>query len=267
MVSQPPSPPQPTLCTMCSEDLAQEQHQPEPTFRFIIDTAEDMLIYRYGFALAGGEYVPAAGLGQPRAKGAKDFREVCSTLGRAAEPAWQGPRKEIVCDFVNHILGPAGIPANLCDLSQHHRARIRCQTRFMRIERRAAGEDSYYLIVPLGMEDVGGEPPWDLVVRDATTALECVRRFGGAGRIAIATHFARTGRPFSTRLHASNPLQLHVSTIPPVGLGWRQTGWKPSTHDFEGYWDTPVLDDDVTGTSRLDERRHRVEALPGVAGR
>lgn len=234
--SSPPAPGQAIPRAMYGEDLIAEQNRPDYDFYITFDKMDQMLIFRHGFALVGD--------GRPfepklwEEKGMRDWSQVCQTLSDVIRP-WTGPPQDIVRDFVARITCRQDFPAHQCDLSRQHPARIMPETNSMSVQRRTSGNDTnpYYVINPSNIQETGeAKPLWQLVVRDPTTALECVRRFGGTGRKDIAKHFALTGRAFATRLLMHNPPPSNVDTGRRVGMGWRERVWRPSPHDYSGYW-------------------------------
>ncbi|KZP22576.1 hypothetical protein FIBSPDRAFT_890215 [Athelia psychrophila] len=234
-VAPEPAHVEPISPTLWGEDLSLEQERPEQDMYLVIEPAETILTSRYSFALVGEKYDRDPRL--KMSKGNKDWPETRKTLGCTEQGSWNGPAPEHVSDEVAHMMQPATIPAHMCDLSLNHLKCIMYQTDLMKIQRHTKGGDVYYLIIPCGIKGGGErEPAWDLVVRDPTTALECVRRFGGAGRQMIARHFMLTGRAFATRRLMSNPPPPNARTRPPVGMGWRGVSWHGTPHDYARYW-------------------------------
>ncbi|KZP07029.1 hypothetical protein FIBSPDRAFT_763463 [Athelia psychrophila] len=112
----------------------------------------------------------------------------------------------------------------------------------MVVHRCTVGDEVYYRIIPKVVYSANApEPHWDLVVQDAVTALECLRRFSGKGRIDIAQAFLATGRAFTTQAPISGTrasilrnAQRHQGR---VGLGSRTLaeGYSVTNTDYAKY--------------------------------
>lgn len=218
------------------DDREREQELRDLEHYVVVDAVAEMLSLRHGFAMAGHTYHQQQGL--QLSKWAKTWGDALNTLACAIDDdARNGPPDQIIWDFVNHLLSANPLPSHLCDLSDGHPTHISGETDSIRIIQCISGSDTYYVIEPRTIKEGGGqEPAWDLMVRDATTALECVRRFSGLGRIAIATHLALTGRAFSTCLQMANMPRPNETTGLLAGMGWCRTKWKATPYDYTGYW-------------------------------
>ena len=76
--------------------------------------------------------------------------------------------------------------------------------------------------------------PWQLVLDDAATVLECLRQ-RRMSICAIAAYLFSSGRPFSTRIRREECRRSPFKFPPVVTLGWRPPSHRPTTYEYNYY--------------------------------
>lgn len=162
------------------------------------------------------------------------WRHVCKTLSDTESP-WQWPHlKSAVCEFVQFATSDAEIGQELWDVSE-----VGFFNDDLVVERVTNGSRVFYRLVPQHGH-AQRDPKWDLLVQDAITAVECLRRSNPSlGKAQLANFFLQTGRPFSTRMPiipAPPPaLTPRLGPYSRGGLGERHIDYKPDVMDYKGY--------------------------------
>ena len=79
-------------------------------------------------------------------------------------------------------------------------------------------------------------PLWNLVLDNATTALECIRRHQHSNVLEVASWLATSGRPFRTFLPRTLiSLPQHPCRLPTPSLGWKLEELKPTADEYAAY--------------------------------
>lgn len=187
-----------------------------------------VLRLRYGFCGASGPPVPDE----------SSWHYARKTLSDTESP-WPWPELQgQVCNFVRAAVS-GSVPPELWDLDPSSASPITFFSDDLVVERVTNGKRVFYRVVPRHAPG-GEEQPWDLLVPDAITAVECLRRsHGSLGKAALVHFFSQTGRPFSTRkpIHPPPPparVPRHRSYFPD-GLSERHQQYVPDELDYKGY--------------------------------
>lgn len=230
--------------------------EPEPLY--------EILVSRYGFLAPGA----------PDQGDAMDTMDTSSwhfvrkTLSDTESP-WSWPQlHNAVSSFVRLTISNA-VPQDLCDICPASTSFPGFFNDYMVVERVTNRSRVFYRIVPRS-EHAHGDPEWDLLVEDAITAVECIRRSNASlgkanlsfahiqpinmyssvqrrhslpnpslGKAELVNFFLQTGRPFSTRMPidaAPPPAPTpRLATYSRGGLGERHVSYQPDVIDYRGY--------------------------------
>lgn len=192
------------------------------------ETVDIVLASRYGFCGPPGPAIPEASL----------WHHTRKTLSDTQSP-WEWPEVQgQVHNFVQMVCLDT-VPPRLWDLDPASPAPVMFFNDNIVVERVTNGSRVLYRIVPrrvLSTED----PLWDLLVPDAITAVECIRRsHPSMGKASLVQFFAQTGRPFSTRMpictQPTPPSAPRLRSYFPEGLGERHEHYTPDALDYKGY--------------------------------
>ena len=208
---------------------------------------QDMLRYRYGFTdPETNEQLAVTTL--PLGKALRILCDVDSTW-----PDTDATKRHVAA-FVQGILDH-DVPDTLWDLCPANPAHPGVNRPHLTVTRLTFGGHIWYAITPVPDDS----PDWQLIVYDATTALECLRSYSNpVSKRAIAGYFLSTGRPYrAMRTFSQVPPSLQpakMATVPVIidpsgpevptnrpfsasGLGWRFSDWAPRAVDFASYED------------------------------
>jgi hypothetical protein len=196
------------------------------------ETFDNIVCYRYGLSIPPGLYQRLNLVSQPELK---DTRRI---LANERAPLLDAHLAEAIRDLVQCLIdiakGPAkSIPSSLWDLNQHnHRYLSSRRDLVISIREKDTDQGIVYLLTTNQL------PPernvqWTIVLEDAATALECVRRRWGPHFIDVANELYTRGYPFSTRLVGPQPL---TTPRPAINiLGYRPKGYNPLPCDYAAY--------------------------------
>lgn len=152
---------------------------------------------------------------------------------------WEWPHwQHAVGTFVLHAIANT-MPPELWDIDQRSPSPIGFFNDHLVVERVTNGARVFYRLVP--RLPPGNETPrWDLLVPDAITALECIRRsHASLGKAELVRFFLQTGRPFSTCMPIDPaplpPLVPRIGRYSRSGLGERSADYQPDLLDYMGY--------------------------------
>lgn len=194
--------------------------QPEP-----IDV---VLRSRYGFCGRPGPSIPDS----------ESWRFVRKTLSDVVSPwPWLEYQGQVYA-FVSAAIAN-DVPPHLWDLDPASETPIMFFNDDMVVERVTKGPQTLYRILPRRLL-ITGDPLWDLVVPDAITGVECLRRsHSSISKAGLMRFFAETGRPFSTRMSIHPPPMTPRSGryrgyLTPAP-GERHATYVPDVLDYQGY--------------------------------
>ncbi|KZP12190.1 hypothetical protein FIBSPDRAFT_799195 [Athelia psychrophila] len=163
----------------------------------VLDKVDTVIYHRHGFKLDADNYQHDLSLERPMAT--STWLNTRKTIGDS-HTRWEVTHEDPIIDFVTYVLTGAAIPPTMCDLNDLHPSPIMYDNLLMSVRRCTVGDEVSYRIIPKVIYSADApEPEWDLVVQDPVTALECLRCFGGKGRICIAQAFLATGKAFTTQ--------------------------------------------------------------------
>ena len=191
-----------------------------------VDTQNSILYHRYGFNWDGvSTYAPRTAV--------PDWNSTQKTLTDSRNML-KSDMRVAVAHFVDYIVHNEPVPAIFSDLDDQNPTPL-CKdfNQKLSVQSRRFNKSTYYFIQSNPPSST--DPPWDLVVEDPLTALECYRRDFGRLVIDIAVAFLHTGTPFSTRIQSdwAQPTVIHPHRHEKhVGLGWRQKGYAGDTADY-----------------------------------
>jgi hypothetical protein len=211
-------------------------HPPDPTIVFGIqtDSLEEHMYYRFGFHLDENPYtdVPSSASSATF----RDWLEVCRAIGCHGVDGSPSCQRSIQ-QFLECLLSmdPRDVPAKFWDLNASNIAPLNLAAGFIRIEpKKFLNGITRYLIRPVGLH-ASRDSSWVLVV-DAMTALECVRRRLGPHTIDIADFLINRGIPFSTlRRMTSTPAPCTPPRPVSNLLGTRPMKYRFDLADFSVY--------------------------------
>lgn len=179
---------------------------------------------RYGFCGASGPEVPDAASWHYTRKTLSD-----------TESAWTWPEYQgQVHHFVRKVV-LNDVPPHIWDLDPASARPVMFFNSDIVVERVTTGPRVFYRIVPLH-PPAGEAPQWDLVVPDAITAVECLRRSHPTlGKAGLVQFFSQTGRPFFTRMPV-HP-QPTPARVPHFlsSFAERHHEYSPDPLDYKGY--------------------------------
>lgn len=192
------------------------------------ESMDVILRLRYGFCGPPGPPVPEDGSWHFARKTLSD-----------TESLWSWP--ELQGQVYNFVLTAisGNVPPALWDLDPASASPIMFFNDDLVVERVTNGSRIFYRIVPRH-GPTGEDQLWDLLVPDAITAVECIRRSNPSlGKAAFVHFFAQTGRPFSTRkpIHPPPPPASapRLRSYFPDGLSERHVKYEPDALDYKGY--------------------------------
>jgi hypothetical protein len=238
----PPSSPPPPPHEIFSQDIsavyrndasgdethneASEMNIPDP------ESIEDILYYRYGYNWDGMTHYNAS-----------------RSIPMALTP-WINIQKTMmdiksnvdvnnqftITNFVDFLVQDKTIPSALWDLNDYNPSPLRGHFNpHLVVTYRTFDKNTFFFIQSAGAPS-SNDPPWYLAVQDPATALECYRRDVGPSVIDVAKLFLAAGKPFTTRIHSSHPPPIRpLRRRDPVGLGWRNVGYRGDSGDYAGY--------------------------------
>jgi hypothetical protein len=145
--------------------------------------------------------------------------------------------KDAIGDFTDLLLADRDPPGSIWDLSPMSPwpllGKSTCQDLIFEL----VNNEPYYFLNDgvRGFLNDGVRGLWQIMTRDAASALQCLRVCKHR-REDLARYLLDRGIPFSTRIPSSIP----PSGPPPpsihsIGLGWRHTSYKPDAVDYTAY--------------------------------
>jgi hypothetical protein len=187
-----------------------------------------MLYYRYGFDHSSGSYDGV----EPDSAKWSAVRKILVDSEAYVDKWLQAP----AIDFVDHFLRGENPPGTIWDLNTSSISFLPDHANpFITIDPTKIDNDVHYFIKPIGLP-ASENVSWELVLREAATALQCLRHDWGPSLVHIARHLLEMGIPFSTRLCVPPPYPtLRRGFHTNLGLGWRQQGYKPDYADYVAY--------------------------------
>lgn len=205
------------------------------------ETLEVILASRYGFSVPVG--YPTSDMTANASSSDVTTNEsswifVRKTLSDI-ESQWEWPHwQHAVGTFVLHAIANT-MPPELWDIDPHSPSPIGFFNDHLVVERVTNRARVLYRLVPRLPPD-NETLDWDLLVPDAITALECIRRSHvSLGKAELVRFFLQTGRPFSTRMPIDPapppPLVPRIGRYYCSGLGERSAGYNPDLLDYMGY--------------------------------
>jgi hypothetical protein len=106
--------------------------------------------------------------------------------------------------------------------------------RFRLVVQRSAELGTIYFVEE--KDRTGDDVPWQLMLTDAATVLECFRHEEATSIGALALFLFQHGRPFSTRIRRSQIQTVsQCRSIPLLVLGWRPKGHRPTVNEYNFY--------------------------------
>src|SRR6202040_3788085 len=238
----PPPPPPPPPHVMFSQDISavyrndasgNETHNEASDMSIANpESIEDILYYRYGYNWDGvtpfnaSRSIPM--VLTPWINTQKTLMDIKSIV--AVKDRFT------ITSFVDFLVQDKAIPSALWDLNNDNPSPLRGHFNpHLMVTPTTVDENTFFFIQPTGAPP-SNSPPWYLAVRDPATALECYRRDLGPSVIDVAKLFLATGRPFSTCIRSSLPPPIRpLQRSDPVGLGWRNVGYRGDSGDYAGY--------------------------------
>jgi hypothetical protein len=161
----------------------------------------------------------------------KTLTDTMGSIGELQQPA--------VSTLVTHLTKGMKVPAVLWDLNSANPSTLRENLNSKLIVNPKYFNQTTYYFIQSAAPPSPNDPSWHLVVEDPVTALECCRRDLGPSIVDIARVLLLSGKPFTTCVRPVTPGHVTPSLRrrDPVGLGWRQMGYKGDSRDYAGYED------------------------------
>ena len=221
-----------------TDDLLDIHRDPSPeiTEDAIVEDLKMVLCYRYGYNMEERPYTGIA-FNPP-----KEFTwlEVCRRLSmpevKNLSPDIIVPIKDYVTTLLKSENPIDHIPGKFWDLSISNPRFLGSRHAFVDIDKCIYGDHIMYILRPRNLHP-SQDTAWELVLPDAASALECVRRQLGPHSISLAEHLVKRGIQFWT---LSRPVVDPVLTSPgaprdDISLGYRSVGYVPDMADYAVY--------------------------------
>jgi len=214
-----------------SEDLVNVYDEEPPHATLELPALSDMLYYRYGFDHSSGSY---EGVEPDNVKWGT-VRKILVDSEAFVDKWLRAP----TIDFVDRFLqggNPPDLPGSIWDLNTSSISFLPDNANpFITLDPTKIDNEMYYFIKPIGLP-ASDNVSWELVLREAATALQCLRHHWGPSPVHIARCLLEMGIPFSTRLRVPPPYPtLRRGFYTNLVLGWRQQGYKPDYADYVAY--------------------------------
>jgi hypothetical protein len=218
----------------------------------VIEDLEDALYYRYGFCWDQNDYDPIQHLGVAGSR--KDIDIVQKCFVHADDGALRLSYHQPVRDFLHGLLagrrgedqfrlGPLWdisstnpnrlqLPSSQLPSSLNPSQTLRPLNSFLIVRCQETGTRVLYYIESRDQEQ---QSPYQVVVEDAATALECYRRTWNTP-VDVARCLVQSGKAFQTYV-PKPPAPLYPMRRPYLSLGFRQAGYVFDTHDYRVFED------------------------------
>ncbi|KAF7977004.1 hypothetical protein HWV62_4936 [Athelia sp. TMB] len=200
-----------------------------------VENLDVLLRFRFGYNSCG--YAPDPSL--KRNKVAADWAGARKVLNDVHSDLECVEDQEKVVDFVTYVLSQK-VPPTLWDFdpSSHHP--INPVGQYVRVVRLTNRCSVIYEVVPNNFTGCSGNLNWRLVVDNALTALECIRRSTtGITKTDFVNFFLASGRQFNTQSFVYSP---PPPRLPPArtqysqgGLGARHDNYESCLADYIAY--------------------------------
>ncbi|KIM85942.1 hypothetical protein PILCRDRAFT_86667 [Piloderma croceum F 1598] len=191
------------------------------------DPLAKLLHWRFGYCWDGR----SAYTGLPAAPWLDIQKTLTDTMGGIS-----GLQQPAVSTLVTHLTKGVTVPAALWDLNSTNPSALRENLNLNLVVNPKSFNQTTYYFIQSAAPPSPNDPSWHLVVEDPMTALECCRRDLGPSIVDVARVLLLSGKSFATRICPVAPGHVTPSLCrrDPVGLGWRQMGYKGDSRDYAG---------------------------------
>jgi hypothetical protein len=227
-------PPPPTVAVQnCSSSAVRNIYEhddsveDEQRFSFWEEPIDSLLFFRYGFHPTSDDaerYIRETNRSQTARK----------TLG-VSENNWSSltAKPEMVVHFVDDLKSRTDPSESWWDLNNNNEAALAQQLDHdVLIYTCHTGGGTCYIVDPRDLRE--GDASWQIVVKSAATALECLRHRWGSSRYSVARELLARGIQFST-VRPMPPIVINTTPRLPYRHSPRQVGYVPDRHDYRQY--------------------------------